>query len=100
MDEPTIKQFTQRIAVLEAAVESLKEQLEKEVKHNANMDRLNSELRGLIEADVIDALERVKNIELKVFPNLVRDIIEVNKIIGTGDDNRWNPLDHRPPPRS
>jgi hypothetical protein len=95
--DPTTQELLAKIGQLEAAVHGLTEKLEKEIKHNVNMDRLNTELRKLIETDVIDAFERIKNIELKFFPNLAGDITRVNDIIGEADPKAWNPLDRRKP---
>ena len=91
------KELAAKISQLEAVIQALTQKLEKEIKHNANMDRLNTELRKLIENDVIDAFERIKNIELKFFPGLASDIIRLNGIIGEGDGKAWNPLDQRKP---
>jgi hypothetical protein len=51
----------------------------------------------LIEEDQDDAFNRLKNIELKVFPNLAQDILRVNDIIGDGGNKRHNGLDYRKP---
>jgi regulator of replication initiation timing len=91
------KELAQKFSELEAVVGALEKKLEKEIRHNANMDKLNTELRKIIENDVIDAFERIKNIELKFFPNLASDIVCLNDIIGEGDGKAWNPLDHRKP---
>jgi regulator of replication initiation timing len=96
-EDPNLNELVARIAHLEMDIEGLTLKLEKEIKHNANMDRLNTELRKLIENDVIDAFERIKNIELKVFPNLAGDIMRLNGIIGEDDGKAWNPLDQRKP---
>lgn len=95
MSEPTVADLMKKIELLEAGMETTRAKLDEEIKHNANMDRLNTELRKLIEKDVIDAFERIKNIELRLFPNLACDISEINKIIGEGENRAWNPLDHR-----
>jgi hypothetical protein len=96
-EDPNLNELVARIAHLEMDIEGLTLKLEKEIKHNANMDRLNTELRKLIENDVIDAFERIKNIELKFFPNLAGDIMRLNGIIGEDDGKAWNPLDQRKP---
>jgi len=95
--EPTIKELLDRIAGLESAIEALALKLNKEIKHNEQMDRLNTLLRKMTEDDVVDAFERITNIEFKIFPNLARDIRDLHRIIGWSDDNAWNPLDKRKP---
>jgi hypothetical protein len=92
--EPTIRDLMEKISALEASAAALQIKLDKESKHNANMDRLNTELRHLLEKDVVAAFERIKNIELKIFPNLAGDIVQLNNIIGD-DAKAWNPLDRR-----
>jgi len=96
-NQPDTKELAEKFSELEAVIMVLAETLDKEIKHNANMDRLNTELRKLIERDVVDAFERIKNIELKFFPNLASDISHLNDVIGETDGKAWNPLDHRKP---
>jgi hypothetical protein len=91
------KELAEKLGELETVIKALAEKLDKEIRHNANMDRLNTELRKLVENDVIDAFARIKNIELKFFPNLAGDISRLNDVIGEGDGKAWNPLDHRKP---
>ena len=95
MSELTTRELMDRVARLETAMQELTLKLQKETRNNADLDRLNTELRRLIEKDVIDAFDRIKNIELKFFPNLARDISQLNSIIGEGDGKAWNPLDRR-----
>ena len=59
------------------------------------MFQLNAEIRTLIDNEVIDALERIKLIELALFPNFAGYIIRLNGILGEGEGKAWNPLDKR-----
>jgi len=90
-------ELAEKLGELETVVRTLAEKLDQEIRHNANMDRLNTELRKLVENEVIDAFARIKNIELKLFPNLASDISHLNDVIGEGDGRAWNPLDHSKP---
>ena len=49
-----------------------------------------------VDRDLADARDRIKNLELTVFPNLAQDIKQVRDIIGDGGDKSENPLDKRP----
>jgi sugar-specific transcriptional regulator TrmB len=95
MSEPTTKELADKIARMEETIDDLSRKLDKEIRHSANMFRLNTEIRTLIENDVIDAFERAKHIELTIFPNLGSDIVNLNRIVGEGDGKAWNPLDKR-----
>lgn len=94
-EDSSTKELLYRISQLETAMAVFTEKLDKAVRHNSNMHRLNIQHRELIESDLVDAFERIKNIELKVFPNLAEDIIHLNDIIGEGNGKAWNPLDQR-----
>ena len=49
----------------------------------------------MIEREVREAFERIKHLELSLFPNLGTDIVAVRDIIGEGEDRAENPLDRR-----
>ncbi len=49
-----------------------------------------------MDRDLANAYDRIKNLELTVFPNLAKDIKQVRDIIGDGEDKSENPLDKRP----
>ena len=49
-----------------------------------------------MDRDLADARDRIKNLELTVFPNLAKDIKQVHDIIGDSGDKSENPLDKRP----
>ena len=96
MSQPTVTELLEKIAGLERTVVALALKLEKESNHTAAMFTLNTEIRTLIENEVMDAFERIKQIELTLFPNLAGDIVRLHRIVGEGDGRAWNPLDKRP----
>jgi hypothetical protein len=60
-------------------------------------DRLSRFVKDICEIQG-DAYERIKLLELKVFPGLVRDLSSVNKIVGLGDEPPGgDALDRRKP---
>jgi predicted nucleic acid-binding Zn-ribbon protein len=84
------------IKLLEGQLQKLAVKLDKIAKQQTDWDRLNSRRIKLIEEDQADAFSRLKNIELKLFPELASDIARLRNIIG-GDDKRHNGLDYRKP---
>jgi hypothetical protein len=84
------------IKLLEGQLQKLAVKLDKIAKQQTDWDRLNSRRIKLIEEDQDDAFSRLKNIELKLFPELASDIARLRNIIG-GDDKRQNGLDYRKP---
>lgn len=49
----------------------------------------------VLQAELTDAFEGLKSVELKLFPNLSRDMLRIYDIIGEGEDKAYNPLDFR-----
>jgi hypothetical protein len=88
-------ELTARIARLEAHIEELSVKLEKVARQQVDWDKIDAEHMKLIDRDLADAFERIKNIELKYFPNLASDILRLHEIIGEGEDRAYNELDHR-----
>ena len=96
MGEPTVKDLVAKIAQLEATVEALNLKLEKQIKDSAGMERFNTALRMGTESQMEDIGERVKNIELTIFPKLSKDIFQLHEIVPM-DGKAWNPFDYRYP---
>jgi hypothetical protein len=94
------EEITARIARLEAAVEALTLKVEKQIKHNDGMHRLADRMHNRIDNSLADAFERIKNMELRLspnlVPNLVSDILRLHEIVPP-DGKAWNPLDYRDP---
>lgn len=95
---------TGRLELLEVKFNSLEkrvEKLEKSLNRLGNMyveynELLNVQLKT-IERDQEYLFERLKNLELKVFPHLAEGITHLHGIIGDGDDKANNPFDRRRP---
>jgi len=96
-NEPISVELIETIGRLEALVETLDAEIKKFARWMNDGDRLIIERIRMVERDLHDAFERVKNIEFKVFPELAGDILRVYHIIGEGEDKADNPLDHRKP---
>lgn len=74
---------------------ALEDKLERVIILSKNMDQLNAKHCTLLSREVHEAFDRIKHLELTVFPNLARDIQDVHDIIGEGENKADNPLDHR-----
>lgn len=110
--EEKIKELLQRIARLETTVESMRVSLEEflkkfralELKIQNNGEQL-LRLGDIVFADIKNhddrfdcAFERIKGLEVTVFPNLLKDIESVHRIVGgDGVPGKRNPLDYRKP---
>jgi len=90
------EEITTRIARLEAAIEALTLKVDKQIKHNDAMHRLADRVHNRIDSSLADAFERIKNMELRLFPNLASDILRLHEIV-PHDGKAWNPLDYRDP---
>ena len=91
--------LTEGVAMLEAR---LTERLTKLEARLERLSRLAREYIGVVErhVDIVDrdqqyAFERLKNLELKLFPHLQEDITRLHDIIGDYHDKADQPLDRR-----
>jgi hypothetical protein len=96
MSEPTVKELMEKIAQLEAGIAALQVKLDKEIKNSACMFRLNHALRDSMASRVDDFGERIKNMELTLFPKLQGAINSAEEIVPF-DGKAWNELDYRNP---
>lgn len=94
-NQPQIDELKQTVARLEARLEELGTDYRKVVRSLGRYDELNAKHCNLLEKELVNAFERIKHIELTLFPNLMPDITRVHDIIGEGEDKADNPLDHR-----
>ena len=92
------------IELLKAEVARLRTQVDASAKEIATLHllckRLNDSLTKCVHGlgEVIgDALERIKLLEVKVFPGLVRDLSAMHKIVPFSDDTPGDALDKRKP---
>jgi predicted nucleic acid-binding Zn-ribbon protein len=93
------RQLLARIARLEKRFDTLENGLTRLVKSNREYDAAHARHVELARTELHNALERIVNLELKVFPNLAGDIDCLHNIIGDGDANHQahNQLDRRKP---
>ena len=92
-----INALTDRVAILEARLEKLATQQERDVKALMSCDDVLDKHRKAAHAELTDAFERIAHIELTLFPHLPRDINHLNAVIGDQDTKAYNPLDFRDP---
>src|SRR5437764_11543498 len=86
-----------KIADLEARLAKLTDKHQRDVKALMGCDDILDKHRKAMHAELTDAFERIKKIELSLFPHLAHDIDDLNRVIGEGDTKAYNPLDFRDP---
>jgi hypothetical protein len=98
------KTLEQRIEALEAGIQGLEarldgllKRLDKIAKFSHDYDLLQDKHLRILGRQQEDAFERIINLEVKFFPNLIKDIYRLHDIIGEGDNKAYNPLDWREP---
>jgi hypothetical protein len=94
-DSQEIAKLKAQIAKLDARVEELSSVLSRRMNTSMGMDQLLKQHLNLHDADLAQAFERIFNLEVKVFPNLVRDMDQLYRVIGETPDKKPNPLDQR-----
>ena len=90
------EELAAKLTRLEAAIEALTLKVDKQIRHNDAMHRLADRVHNRIDSSLADAFERIKNMELRLFPNLASDILRLHEIV-PHDGKAWNPLDYRAP---
>jgi hypothetical protein len=95
-----IETLRKQVEWLTAEVKRLDYSLNRCVDGLNGIDEIAHKHLKLHDRDIHEALERIINLELTVFPNLQNDIDHVYKVIGEGDHKADNPLDHRPPKKT
>jgi hypothetical protein len=88
-------QVQNSIDKLAARVDALQQQLDKLNAVLLKLDDIYTANFDILHRERCGAFERIKNIELFVFPHLRADISELNDILGEGDPELFNPLDRR-----
>jgi len=96
-DTPRADELEGQIKRLEARFDKLASDLDRVVKIGSKFDETLGKRLDILSQGQQDVFERVKNLELKLFPNLSGDIMQVYNIIGEGDDKAYQPLDRRKP---
>jgi hypothetical protein len=94
-----IAQLERRVADLEQRLATLSEKQQRDVTALMGCDEVLNKHRKLNDAELADAFARIVKLELTVFPHLARDMTDLNRMIGDGDDDQkaYNPLDFRDP---
>jgi len=88
-EDPTTKELLERIVLLERKVTRLS-------GHLSNLWDAFMDHRALQSDRFESGFERIKNLEVSVFPNLLKDIERVHQIVGgNGVPAEKNPLDSR-----
>jgi uncharacterized coiled-coil protein SlyX len=88
----TIAELTQRLDNFTKEQKGLHE-IEHEIREVA-FDQIKMHHRVLLVA-----FERINALCVKVFPELVQDLLQLRSILGTEEEELWNQLDHNAPPR-
>lgn len=90
-----IATLSARVAELEASLAKLTEKQQRDTNALMGCDEVLNKHRKLNDAELTDAFERIVKLETTVFPHLVRDITDLNRIIGEDNKEAFNPLDFR-----
>jgi hypothetical protein len=89
-----IDKLREEIEALTARMDELEHGLTRGAKiYGGYFEALQSHCM-MLDRDQAGAFQRIKHLELTVFPKLARDIQDVHDIIGEGEDKAENPLDH------
>ena len=90
-----IEKLKAQIKVLEGRLDKMNAESTRGHKAGMECDEALKKFIDLHRRYIDEAFDRIMNIEVKIFPNLLRDINQVHDIIGDGEDKSINPLDHR-----
>src|ERR1700730_1894698 len=92
-NQTQINTLKDEVVRLEARLEELAADYRKAVRALAGYDELLNKHCHLLDKELADAFGRIKNVELRIFPNLARDMTHLYDIMGDGEDKADNPLD-------
>src|ERR1700684_40174 len=90
-----IEKLKAQIKVLEGRLDKMSTESTRGQNAARECDEALKKFIDLHRRYIDEAFDRIMNIEVKIFPNLLRDINQVHDIIGDGEDKAINPLDHR-----
>ena|ERR1700730_13610635 len=96
-NDKKIYQLEQKIASLQERLAKLAEKQQRDVTALMGLDDVLDKHRKSLTAELCDAFDRIKHIELSLFPRLARDMNNLYDVIGDEDTKAYNPLDFRDP---
>jgi hypothetical protein len=94
-NEADINELRAKVADLEARLAGLTDKHQRNVTALMGCDAVLDKHRKLNDAELTDAFERIKKLELTIFPHLAGDIADLNRVIGNDERKAYNPLDFR-----
>jgi hypothetical protein len=97
--DPSPHQLLERMVRLERENARLHNELQRLTKAVSSHNQTTQRYCSIYDRDIAYAFERLANVELSVFPNLARDLVDLDKITGPCDDKANNPFDRRRPPQ-
>jgi hypothetical protein len=95
--EERMKTLEAGIKRLEACMDDLLKRLTRVSKTGYEYDLLQDRHLKILDRDQEQAFERIKNLELRLFPGIAPDIDRLHEIIGDHDGKADEPLDRREP---
>lgn len=98
-----IEQSARHISFLVKNVRNLYRQIRRFRRSFLAIDDLNTKLRHANERDIEELFDRIKQLELAVYPNLAADIKQLNRVIGvrpSSTERRPDQGEPKPPPAS
>jgi hypothetical protein len=90
-----IKLLHEKVAQLESRLEQLDKKYQRSVNALMGLHDVLDKNRKVMEADLEDAFERIKHVELTLYPNLMRDMRHLYRVIGNHEPKAYNRLDFR-----
>jgi hypothetical protein len=93
--EVEIHLLKENVARLEICLAEMREEFRRTISSLMRFGDLYDTRLKVLNNEMTDAFESIKSIELKIFPNLPRDMVRIYDIIGEGEDKAYNPLDFR-----
>lgn len=94
-NQATIDELLAKIERLEQRLEAQAFDLQRLAKACMGYDEQLDRHCKIHDGQIADAYGRIINLELKVFPNLARDMAGLHDVIGDADGRADHPLDRR-----
>jgi len=90
-----IKQLQAKVAQLEARLEQLDKKYQRSVNALMGLHDVLDKRCTVMDAESADAFERIKHVELTLYPNLMKDMRHLYRVIGDHEPKAYNRLDFR-----